>query len=481
MKMLKDRRNNFKEIFGYGPLSIILSILGIPSILSLASDISGQQGKQSSIGLFFRKLRLLRRIKKTKRKKAREKRKAEKRFKRRRRWKIIRLIYKKTIEKYFQPDKSEMERRRAWKEEKRWIREEYKWNRRKRYRLIRFIIKRNFRKLFEPKGEDDIKKAQLRAMSRAQRRKRLLRLTRFVIKKRIQYTIIYLKNFPNQPIRPAHQLFVTSKLSKDQFLVIVLNSTAYFILAYLIMYMLSQMTTALIGLHFDYQTIFYYYKLYFNIVTSQWSADSVKILFSMPSLVSIFLAVILLIFYNWVQNENGTLKMLVLWMVFYGITYFFGSLLIGSILDQGFGYVAMYLYYMDTERMTIVFFTVFMLLVGGVILTKSFMICANSYFNDLSEHNRPAFMIAHVLLPYLLGTGIILLTKLPEISAYETFILLSGILVILPVMATFKTYNELYFDLEPRKISLSSIAVVLSIILFAAFRIVFSFDILRIG
>ncbi len=374
-----------------------------------------------------------------------------------------------------------MERRRAWKEEKRWIRAEYRWKRRKRWRMLKFIVKRSIQKCFAKKTEDEIRKQALKKLSRKERRKRLIRLSKFVFKKRIQRTIIYLKNFPNQPIRPAYNLFVSSKISKDQFLVIVLNSTAYYILAYLLLYLLMQFITALVALHFDYQTIVYYYDLYYNIVTTAWTFDSVKILYSMPSLVSIFLGVVLFIFYRWVENENGSLKMLLLWMVFLGSVYFFGSLLIGSVLDKGFGYVIMYLYYLDTERMTMVFISLFGLLVTGTILTKPFMVSGNTYFNELNEHNRPAFMYGQVLLPFLLGTGIILLAKLPEIKAYEALILVCGILPVMPIMATYRSYNEMYFDLETRTISLTKIAIILAILLFAAFRIVLSYDIIRIG
>ena len=363
-------------------------------------------------------------------------------------------------------------------------REERRWNRYKRRRLLKYIIKRTIQKAFEKKTVEEKSarkedKKFRRNRERFERRKRR-RLLRYVMKKRWQRFLYYWRHFPSEPIKQFNQRFQSAKISRDQFIVIIINSTLYFVLSYVVLFILQQLLTALFALHFDFQSILYYWGVYYNIAVEAWSFDSVKILYSIPAISSLILGILYFILYNVVRYENGHLKLFVLWSIFHCFVQFSADFLFGPILEKGFGYVLMYLYFLDTKRMITVIISLFFLLSSGVLLTKSFLISANIYVNELTQHNRRLFMNAQVLIPYILGSAFIILIKLPEVHFYEILLILGGILAIAPIMFTFSTFNEMYFDQEPRRIRVFLKLLLITVAFIIVWRIATDFGI-RIG
>jgi len=458
--------------------SIFLFWLLLRQITLLATGMSfgfAANGKVSGPNSsLLRKWRLMRRIgklrkaeKNIEKNRIKEKRKEErawKKYKRRRkfRWILKRLFRRK------RKDKSDQERRDAWALEKQWRKEKRHWNWVRRRRIMRLVIKNAFKK----KKPATIIKQKIVVEEVVEEG--------YVMKKRWQRFLYYWRHFPSEPIKQFNQRFQSAKISRDQFIVIIINSTLYFVLSYVVLFILQQLLTALFALHFDFQSILYYWGVYYNIAVEAWSFDSVKILYSIPAISSLILGILYFILYNVVRYENGHLKLFVLWSIFHCFVQFSADFLFGPILEKGFGYVLMYLYFLDTKRMITVIISLFFLLSSGVLLTKSFLISANIYVNELTQHNRRLFMNAQVLIPYILGSAFIILIKLPEVHFYEILLILGGILAIAPIMFTFSTFNEMYFDQEPRRIRVFLKLLLITVAFIIVWRIATDFGI-RIG
>jgi hypothetical protein len=187
---------------------------------------------------------------------------------------------------------------------------------------------------------------------------------------------------------------------------------------------------------------------------------------------------IFIILFSTFRNEPGNLKLFFLWGFVHGMVMFFGSLLMGTLLNKDFGWVIAYLYYRDTGKMIFSIISIFALISIGGLIAKSFLISANAYFNFIDKENRKFILYGQVIFPAIIGTIILALIKIPDRfyfattdeMYYEFLKLFSLIILIIPLIISFRTNNEVYFDEEPRKISLGWKYLIFTVLIFLAFR-----------
>ena len=318
-------------------------------------------------------------------------------------------------------------------------------------------------------------------LSKKEKKYRRRRLIKYIAKKQFRYFINDIKHFDINTLKKWFRWFgaiAENKERRKHFLIIAGNSVVLFLLSYLLIYAIAQIVTMFVALNFDYKVILFYHKIYYAIDATDWTADSVKILFSIPPFTGLVLGIVSIIIYSTFQNEGGLLKLFFLWMFIHGMNMFFGSLLMGTLLNKGFGWVIAYLYYMDTGKMIFSILSIFALIAIGGVVSKSFLISGNSYFNFLNRENRKFLLFSQVLLPVFIGTIILILLKIPnnfyytteDEALFETLKLSSVVFVLIPIVMSFRTYHEIYFDEEPKKIRLAWKFFLFTILLVIAFR-----------
>ena len=269
-------------------------------------------------------------------------------------------------------------------------------------------------------------------------------------------------------VRPGNQI----QLRKSTFLIITVNSAAIFLLSYFLVYFTTQLMTAISASAFNINSIIYYYNIDYLIRSGEWTSDAVAVVFSSGPVFSVFCALVLIIIYVKVVSETGLSRLFLLWCFCHFFINFFGNMLVGTILNEGFGYVIMYQFVMDTGKMIITIFAVLCILLTGLFMARLFLYSGNIYFNVLDHHNRRRFVIAQYILPFLIGDLIIFLLKLPEVRLFE--ILLNGCTLILlfPVLLRSSNIQDLYFDEEPKQIKLSGYFLLAALLVMIVFRIV---------
>jgi hypothetical protein len=290
----------------------------------------------------------------------------------------------------------------------------------------------------------------------------------------------FFKHMPDTAEKNTDLTHDRNKRTFNNFLIIFFNSLSYFIIAFIFMHLLSQFATSIAALQFEYTSILYYYKLVYAIDSGAWTSDAVKFLFSMTPMVALLFGIIFLIVYIQMYDNQAHYKLFFLWCFAYAIIWSFGALLAGTILDKGIGYVVMYFYFMDTGKLILSLFALTMLLVSSTLTAKWFLFSANSYFNQLNEHNRSFFAFANIFMPLLVGTGILLLIKLPHLTYYEMFVLLLGLIFGIPILLRYPNYPTFFFDEFPIKIKPDRPAMFLALVMLVAYRVIFEFGI-RIG
>ncbi|MGA2824173.1 MAG: hypothetical protein ABSE72_11675 [Bacteroidales bacterium] len=264
-----------------------------------------------------------------------------------------------------------------------------------------------------------------------------------------------------------------SFLGKGKYLIILLNSTFIFLLAYLFVFLLKEMAAVIAASTFDIKSVMMYYDVEYLIRSRDWTVDAIKLVFSVGPFFAIMLTLIAVIIFAISSHENWTVRLFIMWVVLHAFTQSFGEMIFGALLNQGFGWVLAYLYVDETAKMLLVVGILLGMLSGGLFLSRFILLTGNIYFNTIGKVNRIPFLMSQIFLPFLIGTGIIILVKQPLINSFELVVEGSMFFIILPAMLRARFSNDLFFDEEPRKIRIKWVWVLITLASFILFRIYF--------
>ncbi len=329
------------------------------------------------------------------------------------------------------------------------------------------------------KSEDKKKKRLERKQRSEEYRKIRTEQAQFIKenKNKYKYIVTAILSVNRKNIHKAYLDFKKSKTLRGEFTSITINATALFVLSYLFIFFFSMLASAIASTIFDFSSIIYYYNVYFFIRSDEWYADAVKVIFSSGPVVALFLGTLLLIIFSYIREDKGIFKMFYFWGFLHGYSFFFGGLLTGTLFSRGFGHVIIWSYIMDTGKLVYSFISVAVLITIGLLSTKSFLISANSYYTNINKKNSTPFIFAQVVMPFILGTIILTLIRLPKIDEYFIFVTLTLLLVIIPILANYRFYPVLYFEEEKITIKTNLKLFISTIIIIVLFRIILAIGI----
>ena len=260
-----------------------------------------------------------------------------------------------------------------------------------------------------------------------------------------------------------------SEKRKTSFLIFA-NSFSLFLLSYIVLYLVSQFATIIAALFFDFPTILYYWEIYFNISTAEWTPEAIKTVFTTGPLVSFIIGIISVIIYSNLKEYTSRFKLFFLWLFIHSITFFFGAILVGTLFEKGIGHTIGWLYIMDTGKVFYSIISIFIIMITGFIITRPVLFSANSYFTNLTRRNRKLFIHSQITIPYLAGIAVLILLREPRFMFYETFITFTAALILLPVLGTYNTYQDYYFEFEEKKPAFPWITVIITLLILLAYR-----------
>ena len=224
-------------------------------------------------------------------------------------------------------------------------------------------------------------------------------------------------------------------------LLLSINSTAIFILAYLVSYLMYQFAVMFMAAHFGINSILYYYEVLFPIGNNSplWSQYSIIVItFSGP-----FLLLVLGILYYRVivphEKVKGLLKLFFLWMALHCINYFFGGLIGGMITDQGFGYVVAWLFIPIVIKFLLSLISLFVLGLIGFTTTRYFLEASGSAY-WVKKENKLKLLFYLCFIPWFIGSLFLFIIKIPNtlpqhenITVHDTIIYFSMIVMLSPI------------------------------------------------
>jgi hypothetical protein len=436
---------------------------------------SRPHGQYSKLGRIIRILKFLRRSarkrkqqKKQEKKKKNDQKRKERKFRRRLFWRKVKVIFRA----FFLGKKSDAQRKRSAE-----IVQQKAWKKRRKKRIRKVILKSFFKR--KKKSKVRFLAKQKRKEEKAFYRYRRHRIYTFILKRNVQiwFDILKGKGFPKR--KKKKQSFI-KQLFAPEYLIIAFNSLLFFLLAYFIISFIEKLGMAFTAMHFDYKTIIYYYKVEYLVDYDDWYADSVKAIFASGPLLAVIIATLVLILYSKVYLEDGLMKLLLLWGMVHGFNSILGGALIGALTGKEFGYTIMYLYYSDTGKLVIALLVLLIMVVLGSSSVKFWIFSANTYYNFSTPAKRQVFIVSQVLIPFVLGSGIIFLINQPKLTAYNLLVNLSLIFMLLPVLLLSRYHQEYYFDEKKKQIKLSIKTLFVVVFLLALYRIGLDYG-LRMG
>ncbi len=261
------------------------------------------------------------------------------------------------------------------------------------------------------------------------------------------------------------------QIEKRDSLSIIINSTAFNLLSYLMVFMLFQFATIIASNMFDIPNTLYYNKIGFNVAPEAWTFDAVKVIYSAGNIILFLISISFLVIIIKTLEFNGLLRLFFLWGLIHSISMLLGSFIIGAFNFDGFGIVLSYLYLADTAKMLLLFIGLVLLLATGMAMVKVFLFSANTYFNFLSPAMRPAFRRDQFILPFVISTVFLLVIKYP-LSLYETLILIIPAFILMPLFWGIGRYPVFYFEETKKSIYISYRLVFITLGLYAVYRVV---------
>ena len=266
------------------------------------------------------------------------------------------------------------------------------------------------------------------------------------------------------------------QIEKRKSLNIILNSTAFYLLSYLVVFLVFQFTTIIASKIFDIPTTLFYNKIGYNVIPEAWTFDAVKVIYSSGNIMLFLISITCLVIIIKAMEFNGLLRLFFLWGFIHAISMLFGSFIIGAFNFEGFGIVLSYLYLADTAKMLLLFSGLLLLIGIGMAMVKAFLFSANSYFNFLSPKMRPTFRRDQFIIPFVASTLFLLIIKYP-LSLYETLLLFIPFFILMPLYWGIGRFPVFYFEETEKSIQISSRLIIVTLVVYTLYRVVFGIGI----
>jgi len=214
---------------------------------------------------------------------------------------------------------------------------------------------------------------------------------------------------------------MNNQLSRQNFWIIALNSTAAYMLSYLFLFYLNQFSYLLTAGMYDYAISVDYSSYFFHIEPYEWTHDAVILIFSSGYILAFLVGLLSLLAFYQLVADAIPIKVFFFWTSFHAMTFVFGGLMLGNLLTQGIGHVFTWMYLNDTVKLIISLIGFFGLLMMSIFSARLVALSSNAYFEKYSERIGPFFITAQVLVPYLIGSVLIFVYFLPEPQFHERY------------------------------------------------------------
>lgn len=198
---------------------------------------------------------------------------------------------------------------------------------------------------------------------------------------------------------------------------IVINSTAYFIIAYYVVVFSHNFLSMILAKSLGFDVELFYYG--FTHGGKDWVVSDVLYVFFYGNVLSFVLAIVFERLYNNQRRYTKGIKMFFLWMYLLSLIWFLGNIIIGAFFNFGIGAAIRAYHIPFFLRLIFAMVALYLLLFFGKRSQKHIRVSANLYFSRLQRRETGNFFLHQIVLPVILGLGIVILMKIPHLGMYR--------------------------------------------------------------
>jgi len=282
-------------------------------------------------------------------------------------------------------------------------------------------------------------------------------------------------------ILTASKEILRSRDLRNRFVLNILQSSSYFILTFLIVYVFYQIITILVAKSFDIPTIWYYYRVKFPLFTGShlYTRAALISIFASGPIISLTLAFVFfrLFFSRKLFNQN--LKLFYLWGFINGVNLFFGSYVAGFVTRTEFIYVSEWIFMsnmFDVEEILFAFIAVTISLIIGRLVTPLFLLTSGSV-SIIAPRYRLHFFLSQVIIPWVIGAVIFFLLTNPTRYLPLTLKTITPAFILIPSLFLYNSarYENVYTTGVIRKTYFRWSIVIIALALLFFYRILLNF------
>lgn len=273
-------------------------------------------------------------------------------------------------------------------------------------------------------------------------------------------------------------MVIGNNLSRKNFWIIVINSTTAFVISYLLIFYLNHFSIIFTAGMFEHSISFDFSHIKYLIAPSDWTHDSVKVIFGTGPLLIFIAGILSLLAYSSMSEETDMVKIFLLWLSLNAFNFVFSGIIIGIIFKIRIAHLFIWMYLNDSQLLMMAMLGFFGILLVALLMSKKIAFSGNMYFNKLDENNHPFFIMSQLIVPLVAGAIIIILFFIPQIQITETYIWIGLALIILICAILISRLDPVYFDEDQKKVKLSWPMIYISIFLLVILRVVFRNEIL---
>ncbi len=273
-------------------------------------------------------------------------------------------------------------------------------------------------------------------------------------------------------------MIANNKLSRKNFWIIVANSTAAFIISYLLVFYLNHFSIIFSAGMFEHGISFDFSRIVYHVAPSEWTPDSVKVIYGVGPLLVFITGLLALLAYSSMSEDEEKVKIFLLWLTLNALNFVFSGIIIGIIFKIRIAHLFLWMYFNDSQLLMMAMMGFFGIMITSLIMAKRIVFSANSYFNKLDENNYPFFIMAQIIVPFIIGAVLLVIFFIPQIQITETYIWIGLALIITISAILVSKMDAVYFDEEIKETTLSWPLIGIAVFLFFTLRVVFNNEIL---
>jgi len=210
-------------------------------------------------------------------------------------------------------------------------------------------------------------------------------------------------------------------------------SLAMFLSMAFLVYLPNQLATKLIASTFNIPTRFDFFRINFLIPDNSplWTSESIITVYLAGPLISLAFGLYFKYLHFRHTKRPGKLKLFFLWGWVHGYLQFFGSIIVGTLVLDGLGFVIEWMYIPLIVKLILVLLSLLTLLRLGMVANMEFLRIAPNH-SMLKKPFKLKFFAAVV--PSIVGLVIFFIIKFPDNSIYSVLINLLVLLILAPIM-----------------------------------------------